>query len=153
MRRVYWSIDFFDAQIVADFLRQQRIEAWIFDVELVRQYWLHAIAFGGFRVVTADADHAQAVEWIARWHAGEFALAPDDLDEAPCPRCGSHASEADPLPRRFGFLALNLCLFALPFIRYRSRYRCRICSCRWTAIAEKYSDLAARVDTAEAFAE
>jgi hypothetical protein len=153
MRRAYWSIDFFDAQIVADFLRQQGIEAWVFDEGLVRQNWLQAIAYGGFRVVVADADQAQAVQWVARWHAGEFALAPNDLDEAKCPRCGSHATEANPWPRRLGFVALNLFLFAMPFIRYRSRYRCRACSCRWTAMPEKYSDLAARVEKAEASSE
>jgi DNA-directed RNA polymerase subunit RPC12/RpoP len=150
MRRAYWSIDFFDAQIVADFLREQGIEAWVFDVELIRQDWLYAMALGGFRVVTADADQAQAVECIARWRAGEFALTPNDIDEAQCPRCGSHASEADPWPRRAGFVALNVFVAAMLFIRYRSRYRCRSCSRRWTATPETYSDLAARVDAAEA---
>ena len=149
MRRAYWSIDFFDAQIVADFLRHQGVEAWVFDVELVRQYWLHAIAFGGFRVVTAEAEHARAAGLVAQWHEGEFALTSNDVDEAQCPRCGSHSSETDAWPRRLGFIALNLFVVGMLFIRYRSRYRCRACSCRWTSIPEKYSDLSARVETAE----
>lgn len=149
MRRVHWTIDLLDAHTVADFLRAHDLRAWVFDAEIVRQDWMHALAYGGFRVMVADVDQTAAATLIAQWRNNEFACAPADADDAQCPRCGSLSSQSDPLMRRWGFLALFLFPPALPFIPFRSRYRCLNCANRWNALRSPYPVLSASVEAAE----
>jgi hypothetical protein len=95
MQRVYWTLDLLEAHIVADFLRAQGIDAHVFDADFVRQDWLAAIAYGGYRVVAPDDEASAAKRLIIGLRANEFALAEEDVEDRACSRCGSRNTMED----------------------------------------------------------
>lgn len=147
MQRVYWTVDLLEAHAIAGFLRSQGIEARVFDADFVRQDWLAALAYGGYRVVVAGGDVAAARDLLARRRNGQFAL-PDEDHAAPCPRCGSLDVHEDPTWRRVAFAVLFL--LQLPIARFKWRYCCGSCGNRWRSPPERtFRELAASAEGAE----
>ena len=116
MRRAYWTLDLLDAHIVAQMLRHEGIDAWVFDDNIVRQNWLQAIAYGGYRVMTRTDDLAAAQKLVGDYAAGERSLAADDPEPNRCPGCNACATQDDAAARRGLFLWFFLCFLGLPAI-------------------------------------
>ncbi|MEO6689415.1 MAG: DUF2007 domain-containing protein [Dokdonella sp.] len=106
MRRIYWAAEAQDAHIVEALLRGHGIGAWSFDTGIVRLDWLKTLAFGGCRVMVADADAERAHHVVAAYRGDELALTGEEIDSLCCPRCQTFKGEDDPLPRRLIFLVL-----------------------------------------------
>lgn len=102
MRRAYWSADFAEAHIVVAMLRANDIGAHVFDRNMARQDWFQTLAFGGYRVMVADADVERAKTLLEDYRAGRLALDDAATDRPACPRCGSPGRE-NPGPRRLIF--------------------------------------------------
>ena len=155
MQRVYWTVDLLEAHVIAGFLRAEGVDAEIFDVDFVRQDWLAALAYGGYRVVAADEQADTARRLIAHRRANEFVLDEDDPETPACPRCSSLDVGDDPVPRRiawaFLFFFTHLSFFVLPFVPFKWRYRCDTCGKRWQALPRhSFRDLARQADVADA---
>ena len=155
MQRVHWTVDLLEAHVIAGFLRAEGVDAEVFDADFVRQDWLAALAYGGYRVVTADEDAAAARQLIAHRQANDFALDEDDPEKPACPRCSSIDVDDDPVPRRvasaFLFFFLHLSVFLLPLVPFKWRYRCDTCGKRWQALPKlPFRDLARQADVADA---
>lgn len=148
MQRVYWTVDLLEAHLVAGFLRARGIDATVFDADFVRQDWLAALAYGGYRVVTDDADAVEARRLIDHRRANDFALEEAESDAPACPRCGSHDVVEDAAWRRIA--SAILFVFLLPVVSFKWRCRCRVCGNTWKALPGKpYRDLAHDADAAE----
>ncbi len=106
MRRIYWAAEAQDAHIVEALLRGHGIGAWSFDTGIVRLDWLKTLAFGGCRVMVADADAEQAHRVVAAYRDGELALTDEEVDRLCCPDCHGFGGEDDTRPRRLVFLVL-----------------------------------------------
>ena len=149
MQRVYWTVDLLEAHVIAGFLRAEGIEAAVFDADFVRQDWLAALAYGGYRVVTDDRDAAEARRLIDHRRANEFAFDEAETDVLACPRCGSHDVVEDTPWRRVASAALFFLM--LPVVSFKWHCRCRTCGNRWKAPPRKsYRDLAHDANAAEA---
>jgi len=172
MQRVHTTFDLLDAHIVTALLREHGVEAYAFDVGMVRQDWFKTIAFGGFRILASDDAIDQARAIICRFAQGDFALADDDPETCPC--CGASAVLHDPQPRRNVFLAMCVlpllevltwswfgkfsagaivALFGLQVVAYlclpwfalryfKWRMRCGACGRRWRQTPQRHADLA-----------
>lgn len=165
MQRVYWTVDFLEAHLIAGFLRAEGVDAEIFDVDFIRQDWLGALAYGGYRVVVADEDAAAARQLIAHRQANDFALDEADPNAPVCPRCSSRDTAEDPVPRRIGFwfllslafpirsIVASVVLFflMLALASFNGRFRCATCGKRWKAMpTHAFRELAHRADAADA---
>lgn len=160
MRRAHTTFDLLEGHILTSLLRDNGIEAWLFDADFVRQDWFKMLAYGGYRVVVRDEDVTDARALLDQYHADELALA--DEHGAPCPHCLHAAASDDPQPRRNVFLAMlvlpiveflaflhwklspvgKLAFFAVQFCLYATlpwlvmwyfkwRLRCADCGHRW----------------------
>jgi len=148
MQRVYWTVDLLEAHIVADFLRAQGIGASVFDADFVRQDWIAALAYGGYRVVAPYEDAAAAKKLIADLRANAFTLGEDEVETRACPNCGSHDSIEDPFFRRAA--SALLLFFMIPAIPFKWRYRCRACGNRWKSPPKQpFAELARQAAAAE----
>jgi hypothetical protein len=172
MRRVHTTFDLLEGHILAGLLRDNGIEAWLFDADFVRQDWFKSLAYGGYRVVVRDADLLEARTLVASYFDGSLALPAEDA--AACPRCAHTSAYDDPQPRRNVFIAMivlpivefvallrlklapvgMLAVFAAQFFLYATlpwlilryfkwRQRCRNCGHRWRlAPAQSHAELA-----------
>ena len=103
-------------------LFRTRLEAaGIPDEHLIQMDWLYSNAIGGVRVQIADKDVEAAREFLAN---DSRLPAPDAIDVV-CPKCGSHDTAPDELPRRIAFL--SFLVFNFPFLFARHRWRCASC--------------------------
>jgi DNA-directed RNA polymerase subunit RPC12/RpoP len=155
MQRVHWTVDLLEAHVIAGFLRAEGVDAEVFDADFLRQDWLAAIAYGGYRVVTADEDAVAARKLIAHRQANDFALDEDDPEKPACPRCSSIDVDDDPVPRRVAsailFFFPHLSVFMFPLVPFKWRYRCSTCGKRWQALPRhSFRDLARQADAADA---
>jgi hypothetical protein len=103
---VHWTPDLAEAYIVEGLLRTHGLHAWAFDTATVRQDWFRTLAFGGYRVMAADADAGQALQLIAAWRAGDLGLAESEANLPDCTACHVPGGAEDRSPRRRIFLAL-----------------------------------------------
>ena len=178
MRRVDTTFDLLEAHIVVGLLRDNGVDAWTFDVDMVRQDWFKTIAFGGFRVLADDASAAEAREIVRRYRSGEFSIQ-DETDT--CPRCAQNSCVDDYVPRRltllaiylfwvveaivFGYagslppmqltavftlqLLLYLCVPWLAISFFKWRKRCLTCKHRWRESPSRFADLSQLAAAAE----
>ena len=122
MHCVHRSFDPTEAEIVAGLLRTEGCSVHVFKNGLSRLQWYEVIAFGGARVMVADADVAAAAEVLARLRQGDYCLDAEDR----CPRCDSSDIEDNPNYRGWAFfLGCFLGLPLWPVIKWRER--CRSC--------------------------
>lgn len=171
MRRAYWSADFGEAHVVEAMLRAHGLYASVFDAGIVRLDWFKTLALGGYRVMVPSSHLAAAQQLLADYGSGAMALADDERDVPPCPRCCAHAVADDPRPRRVVFGALLaaevapaallsspvflliagllplLPLAASPLLG--SRYRCASCGAAFATPRRSYAALARAVAEAE----
>ena len=105
MQRAYGSADFAEAHLVVAMLRANDVDAHVFDRNMVRQDWFQTLAFGGYRVMVADADVERAKAVLEDYRAGRLALDDATADRPACPRCRSPGYE-DSGPRRLVFALL-----------------------------------------------
>jgi hypothetical protein len=154
--RAHWTADSSDAQIVAALLRAHGLRAWAFDTGVVRLDWTQTLAFGGCRVMVADADALQARALLQAYAEGTLAFPSAQTDQPGCPHCGGADADEDPRPRRLVFLVLiaapvmlflnSPALVAAWMLSYllliapgvvdwliKWRYRCRQCARSWRA--------------------
>jgi len=153
MIRVFRTLDLLEAEIVTQLLRENELDAQLFDVGFVRQDWFGAIAYGGYRVVVQQEDFSGARALLERWQAGEFDIEQVNesiaIDRVVCPSCGSVHTMENPWPRRIRFLVIAL--LKLPIGGFRWHYRCKDCDCHFRAFPEcSHAELARRVDAASA---
>lgn len=151
MVRTHWTLDLMEAEVVCGLLREHDVAADVFDRAFVRQDWLRAIAFGGYRVMVPRAQAAVAAELMQRWRSGEFSLQPDatDVDEAElCPACGSLHIQADFRSWRLAFASIMLLGLPLPWSRHT--FRCADCAHRWRIEPERFALLARRAEEGSA---
>lgn len=166
MRRVHTSFDWFDAHIIVARLREEEIDAHVFDSNFVNLNWFKMLAFRGFRIVVPDSSASMAVEIIEQYRTGILKL--HDADHEHCPSCTSPNVSDDPVPRRITFvgilaseLVLSLLLFEVrnlsnagfvallvaviflvlmaPMISvnfFKWRYRCAACRHRWKGLPQ-----------------
>jgi hypothetical protein len=104
MRRIHTTYDPLEAHLTTAMLREHGIDAWLFDADFVRQDWLKAIAFGGYRIMVSDDFSANAGKVLQEYKNGTLAL--DDEQHPACPNCGEQRGIENPSPRRHVFLAL-----------------------------------------------
>ena len=178
MRRAYWSADYAEAHIVVAMLRANDVDAHVFDRNMVRQDWFQTLAFGGYRVMVADADVERTTALLEDYRAGRLALDDSITDQPACPCCGMPGRE-DAGPRRWVFAllisadliavaglllvgnssgrvpstivctSLSGTLMAVALMRYlKNRYRCTVCGARWRARAALYAEAAPEVEAA-----
>src|SRR5688572_22012127 len=102
-----------EAHLFRTRLEAAGIPAFVLDENLVQLDWLYSNAIGGVRVQIADEDLEDAREFLA---ADSPQPAPDAVDVI-CPKCGSHDTAPDELPRRISFLSLLVFHFPLLFAR------------------------------------
>ena len=97
------------------------VPAYIQDENMVQMDWLYSNAIGGVRVQISeeDIDSARAI-----LDEPPIPETPGDLPA--CPKCASHETEIDELPRRIAFLSL-----LIPFLFSRRRLRCSSCRHTW----------------------
>jgi hypothetical protein len=112
MRRVHTTYDLLEGHILTGMLRENGVEAWLFDADFVRQDWFKMLAYGGYRIVVADDAVAAARALLQEYRSGQ--LTQPDADAAVCPHCGQAACIDDPQPRRNVFLAMLI----LPFVEF-----------------------------------
>ena len=110
-----------EAHLFRTRLEAAGIPAYVQDEYLVQMDWLYSNAIGGVRVQIADDDIDAAREFLA---TDSPQTAPDAVDVV-CPKCGSHDTAPDDLPRRISFL--SLLLFSFPLLFARNRWRCASC--------------------------
>ena len=123
MRRVYWTADFAEANIVTGLLRANGIDAQVFDAGMAQLDWMRTLAIGGYRIMAVDADAEAARKLVAAYRRGEMELADADADQPVCPNCGARRSAEDRNPRRVVFLLLLLLGMAgIPFLHFLLAY-------------------------------
>jgi predicted RNA-binding Zn-ribbon protein involved in translation (DUF1610 family) len=180
MQCIYTTYDLLEGHIIVLMLRENDIEAWLFNADFVRQNWLQSIAYGGYRIMATDSSVGDALALIQNYKSGSVALEADASDV--CPRCGSQEIKQDLQPRRNVFLfliaqnvlafpfllmqkmsvalvftwimvvfLLNCFLLALLPMYFKSRYRCTNCGNHWKAHPRvPYSELARQADAGDA---
>jgi rubredoxin len=111
-----------EAHLFRTRLEAAGIPAFVQDENLIQMDWLYSNAIGGVRVQIADEDLEAAREFLG---ADSPQPCPDAVDVV-CPKCGSHDTVPDQLPRRIAFL--SLLLFSFPLLFSRHRWRCKSCN-------------------------
>jgi hypothetical protein len=111
-----------EAHLFRTRLQAAGIPAYVQDEHLIQMDWLYSNAVGGVRVQIADEDIEAAREFLAN---DSPQPAPNAVDVI-CPKCGSHATSPDELPRRLSFL--SFLLFSFPVMFMRHRWRCGTCN-------------------------
>ena len=179
MQRVHTTYDLLEAHIIVSMLRENEIDAWLFDADFVRQNWFQSIAYGGYRILATESHAANAIAAIKNYKSGGLTLSDAPADT--CPRCGSESVRDDPQPRRnvfmlliaenalaFPFLLMGklsiyqfLLFIALTFVvngllpaflpmYFKSRYRCANCGNRWKEFPRaSYAELNRQAEAAE----
>jgi len=104
MRRIHTTYDLLEGHILTQMLRENGIEAWLFDVDFVRQDWFKSIAYGGYRILVREEAVAEARSLLDQYD--DAALVPAAERGEPCPNCGNATGVDDPQPRRNVFLAM-----------------------------------------------
>jgi len=176
MRRVCWTADFAEANVVAGLMRANGIDAEVFDTGMTQLNWMETLAIGGYRIMVADADVQAARDLVAAYRKGELELPDEDIDQPACPNCGVRKNSENRNPRRvaFGWLLLQdyvvtalllVSAFIFPlffcfavalflpvfFSRWvKRRYRCAACTNTWQARVSRFETLSHAVDAAEA---
>lgn len=79
MQSVYATASHVDAHVIAGFLAGHGIRTHVQGGEF-GNIMARRLLDPAYRVLVEHADHARAADLIARWHAGEFALAEDAAD-------------------------------------------------------------------------
>lgn len=110
-----------EAHLFRTRLEAAGIPAYVQDEHLIQMYWLYSNAVGGARVQIADEDLDAAREFLAN----DSPQTASDAVEVICPRCGSHDTAPDELPRRISFL--SILVLRLPFLFSRHRWCCAAC--------------------------
>jgi predicted RNA-binding Zn-ribbon protein involved in translation (DUF1610 family) len=176
---IHTTYDLLEGHIIVSMLRENDIEAWLFNADFVRQNWLQSIAYGGYRIMATDSSAVDAIAQIKNYRNGSLSLADASTDV--CPRCGSLEIQEDPQPRRnvfifliaqdvlllpffltkrmspaetFALIVITLVLYAILFAvlpaYFKSRYRCTNCGNRWRQLPRvPYSELAQQAEAAE----
>lgn len=179
MQCIHTTYDLLEAHIIVAMLRENDIEAWLFNADFVRQNWLQSIAYGGYRIMASDSGAVDAIAQIKNYRDGSLSLA--DVSTDVCPRCGSLEIQEDPQPRRNVFIFLIVeQFFLLPFffakrmsvveilaviamtlvgygvifaflpVYFKSRYRCTNCGNRWKRTPRiSYAELAQQAAAAD----
>lgn len=130
MRRIHWTLDLQEAEIVAGLLRAEGIDAFVFDEGVVRQNWATALAYGGYRVMVAAPQAEQGRLVLTAWRQGEYAL-PEEADDAlHCPRCNATDIQPDRRRRGWSFVVAYVLGLPIPW-RWQRRVHCRHCDYRW----------------------
>jgi len=104
MRRIHTTYDLLEAHILTQMLRENGIEAWLFDADFVRQDWFKSIAYGGYRILVREEVVGEARELLNLYD--DETLVPAGEHGRPCPNCSKLAGIDDPQPRRNVFLAI-----------------------------------------------
>jgi len=110
-----------EAHLFRTRLEAAGIAAYVQDEHFIQMNWLYSNAIGGVRVQIADEDFDAAREFLAN----DSPQSLSDAVDVVCPKCGSHDTVPDELPRRISFLSFLLFNFPLLFSRYR--WRCSSC--------------------------
>jgi Putative prokaryotic signal transducing protein len=110
-----------EAHLFRTRLEAAGIPAYVQDEHFIQMYWLYSNAIGGVRVQIADDDFEAVREFLAN-DSPQSAL---DSAGVSCPKCGSHYTAPDELPRRISFL--SLLIFNFPLLCARHRWRCASC--------------------------
>jgi hypothetical protein len=110
-----------EAHLFRTRLEAAGIPAYVQDEHFIQMNWLYSNAVGGVRVQIADEDLDAAREFLA---SDSPQPSPEAVDVV-CPKCGSHDTAPDELPRRISFLSLLLINFPVLFARHR--WRCASC--------------------------
>jgi len=130
MRRIHWTLDLQEAEIVAGLLRAEGIDAFVFDAGIVRQNWTAALAYGGYRVMVAAPQVEQGRQLLMAWRQGEYALPDDTADALHCPVCAGTDVQPDQRRRGWSFVIVYLFRVPIPW-RWQRRVHCRTCNHRW----------------------
>jgi len=104
MQRIHTTYDLLEGHILTHMLRENGIEAWLFDADFVRQDWFKQIAYGGYRILVREDAVAEARSLLDQYD--DAALVPAAERGEPCPNCGETTGVDDPQPRRNVFLAM-----------------------------------------------
>jgi hypothetical protein len=110
-----------EAHLFRTRLEAAGIPAYVQDEYLIQMDWLYSNAIGGVRVQIADENLDEAREFLAN---DSPQTTPEAVDVV-CPKCGSHDTSPDELPRRISFL--SFLLFSFPLLFARHRWRCASC--------------------------
>ena len=130
MWQVHWTMDLQEAEILAGLLRNEDIQAAVFNEGIARMCWLQSLAYGGYRVMVPPVQAQQAAELVVTWRQGAFALPSEPDTTTNCPRCRSDEVQVD--GRRRGWALLISVFIGLPMPWRWSRWMaCRHCKHRW----------------------
>jgi len=110
-----------EAHLFRTRLEAAGIPAYVQDEHFIQMDWLYSNAIGGVRVQIADDDLEAAREFLTN----DSPQLDFDAVEVVCPKCGSHDTAPDQLPRRISFL--SLLIFSFPLFVARHRWRCASC--------------------------
>jgi hypothetical protein len=149
MKRAFWTLRLHDAKIVAGLLRSEGVTTFVFDDGIAQIDWLAASAYGGFRVMVADADAVRAAELVRAWQQGAFRYVdPDpDIDDR-CPQCAGH--EVVAAETRSGVALIIMVVTGKPLYWPSPRLRCETCAHSWQpAKRHDYATLARQAEQAE----
>ena len=111
-----------EAHLFRTRLEAAGIPAFVQDEHLIQMDWLYSNAIGGVRVQIADEDLDAAREFLS----ADSPQPCRDAVDVVCPKCDSHDTAPDQLPRRIAFL--SLLLFSFPLLFSRHRWRCKSCN-------------------------
>ena len=89
MRRVCWTADFAEANIVVGLLRANGIEAMVFDAGMAQLNWMQTLAIGGYRIMVSDADAQVTRDLLAAYRNGELEIPDGSAVPSACPDCGA----------------------------------------------------------------
>lgn len=92
--------------------------------------WMLSNALGGVKIQVPTSFRECALEILGRHDRGEYALPTPETDRQHCPNCESILIEEDKAAWKIAFLGLFLFHVPLPF--KRGRYKCKMCTHRWT---------------------
>jgi hypothetical protein len=116
MRRIHWAAEVQDAHVVEGLLHAHGIAAWSFDSGILRLNWMNVLAYGGCRMMVANADVEQALQIVRAYRDGELALPDEDADGPRCPACDRCIGLENPASRRGVFAFLIAYYWALPVV-------------------------------------
>jgi Putative prokaryotic signal transducing protein len=105
MVRILRCFDLLEAHIIVARLREDGIDARVFDADFVRQDWFKMLVYGGFRIMVPAESAASARQTLQDYQQGALTLA-DEGDRLPCQNCQTAGASDDPQPRRNVFLAI-----------------------------------------------
>ena len=98
--------------------------AYIQDENTIQMDWLYSNVVGGVHVQISEEDFEAAKDILQ-----ESPIADTPVDFPVCPKCFSHKTALDELPRRLSFLTLLLVGF--PFLFSKTRWKCSECGHTW----------------------